>query len=73
MTRSDSLAALPDPAPGELLRAGPNPVEVPSGEPVEVPQPEPEVIDPGIGIPTGPSPPPSHPGTPGAPTSPGIA
>lgn len=72
MTRIDSLAALPDPAP-RTPPAGPDPVEVPSGEPVEVPQPEPEVIDPGIGIPTGPSPPPSHPGTPGAPTSPGIA
>lgn len=72
MTRIDSLAALPDPAP-TTPPSGPNPVEVPSGEPVEVPQPEPEVIDPGIGIPTGPSPPPSHPGTPGAPTSPGIA
>lgn len=72
MTRIDSLAALPDPAPG-APPSGPNPVEVPSGEPVGVPQSEPEVIDPGIGTPTGPSPPPSHPGTPGAPTSPGIA
>ena len=63
-----SPGAAPDPAPNQ-----PNPVEVPLGEPIEVPQPGPDVIDPGIGIPTGPSPTPQYPGTPGAPTSPGVA
>lgn len=63
-----SIPAAPDPEPSP-----PNPIEVPSDEPVGVPQPGPDVIDPGIGIPTGPSPTPTPPGTPGAPTSPGVA
>ena len=68
MTTIASLGASPDPAPSQ-----PNPTEVPSNEPVGIPQPGPDVIDPGIGIPTGPSPTPTSPGTPGAPTSPGVA
>jgi hypothetical protein len=68
MTIGSRLGPTPDPAPGR-----PNPLEVPSDEPIGVPQPGPEVIDPGIGIPTGPSPTPPPPGTPGAPTSPGVA
>ena len=68
MTTIASIGAAPEPAPDQ-----PNPVEAPSAEPVGIPQPEPDVIDPGIGIPTGPSPTPPSPGTPGAPTSPGIA
>lgn len=70
MTSRDARAQASDPASDP---ARPNPVEVPSGEPVGIPQPEPEVIDPGIGIPTGPSPTPSSPGTPGHPLSPGVA
>ena len=70
MTSRDARAQASDPAPGP---ARPNPVEVPSGEPIGIPQPEPEVIDPGIGIPTGPSPTPPSPGTPGHPLSPGVA
>ena len=57
----------PGPTPG-----GANPTEVPSGEPIGIPQPGPDVIDPGIGIPTGPSPTPPSPGTPGQPLSPGV-
>ncbi len=68
MTSIDSIMApQPDgPAPQ------PNPVEVPGSEPVGIPQPGPDVIDPGIGIPTGPSPTPMDPGSPGAPLSPGL-
>ena len=51
----------------------PAPVVVPSNPPVEAPQPAPDVIDPAVGIPTGPSPTPTPPGTPGAPLSPGPA
>lgn len=66
MTDLPPIAALPDPEPA-------NPVEVPSQAPVEAPQPAPDVIDPSIGIPTGPSPTPTNPGTPGGPLSPGPA
>ncbi len=68
MTSIAPTGAASDPAPSQ-----PNPTEVPSNEPVGIPQPGPDVIDPGIGIPTGPSPTPPSPGTPGAPTSPGIS
>ena len=57
-------SAMSDPAPG--VSPGPvNPIEVPGAEPVEVPQPGPDVIDPGIGIPTGPGVEPGLPGSPG--------
>jgi hypothetical protein len=68
VTAIRTIAAAPEPAPTQ-----PNPTEVPSVEPIGIPQPGPDVIDPGIGIPTGPSPTPPSPGTPGAPTSPGVA
>ncbi len=68
MTPSDGFTILSDPMPG----GPPNPVEVPTDEPVGVPQPLPDVIDPGIGIPTGPGRTPDPPGTPGSPPSPGI-
>ena len=68
MTSIDSITApQPDQAPLQ-----PNPIEVPENEPLGIPQPDPDVIDPNIGIPTGPSPMPTNPGTPGAPTSPGV-
>ncbi|MGI3901665.1 MAG: hypothetical protein ACRYGP_22985 [Janthinobacterium lividum] len=68
MTIIDGIAMpQPDQTPSQ-----PNPTEVPANEPVGIPQPGPDVIDPGIGIPTGPSPAPTYPGTPGAPISPGV-
>ena len=68
MNPTDSATSPDDPAPGPST-----PTEVPQGEPIGIPQSGPDVIDPGIGIPTGPSPIPLQPGTPGAPTSPGVS
>ena len=51
----------------------PKPADAPEDELAELPDPGPDVIDPAIGIPTGPSPTPTDPGTPGAPLSPGPA
>ena len=64
-----SATVIPDPRPTQ-----PNPTEVPGSEPLGVPAPQPDVVDPAIGIPTGPGPSPSTqpPGTPGAPLSPGF-
>lgn len=67
-TASPSSDPAPDGAPGS-----PAPTEVPSDEPVGIPEPSPDVIDPGIGIPSGPGREPTGPGTPGRPMDPGVA
>lgn len=76
MSPLDTSLALVDPVPGFPTPGdappSPNPPEVPDDDPLGIPQPGPDVIDPGIGIPTGPGGPAGVPETPGLPGSPGV-